>query len=221
MSTPAPDEFREQLSAWHDGALAPEAGRFVQRRLDGDVALRAQLGRWQAIGDALRRQAQAPVSSGLASRVAQALEAEAVVFSASPRARAALPPRRRWPLIATAAASAFALVLAWPEPESPPRALAAPSPLVAQTPAPSALPASRPLPASAPTLLRPKSPPLPALIETEPPLLARTPQPTAEQLAPLPAVDAPSRPWPRSRHAAPAFTVDYSVPVPPQDGPRP
>ena len=46
-------------------------------------------------------------------------------------------------------------------------------------------------------------------------------QPTAEQLAPLPAIDAPSRPWPRSRHAAPAFTVDYSVPVPPQDGPRP
>lgn len=219
MSTTAPDEFREQLSAWHDGALAPEAGRFVQRRLDGDAALRAQLGRWQAIGDALRRQAQAPVSSGLAGRVARALEAEAL--PAQPPARIALAPRRRWPLIASAAASAFALVLAWPEPEGSPPVPAAPSPLVAQAPAAAALPAARPLPAPAPTPLRPESRPLPAPAAAEPPLLARAPQPTAEQLAPLPAIDAPSRPWPRSRHAAPAFTVDYSVPMPPQDGPRP
>ncbi len=45
------------------------------------------------------------------------------------------------------------------------------------------------------------------------PPLVRAPQPTAEQLAPLPAVDAPSRPWPRSASEQDVYTVDYSVPA--------
>jgi negative regulator of sigma E activity len=218
MSPATPEDFREQLSAWHDGALGPEAGRFVQRRLDGDAVLRAQLGRWQAIGDALRRQAQTPVTAALPARVAEAIAAQPV-----PRGALA----RRWPWLATAAASAFALVLAWPERERAPVAAPTGAPALvavqAVSPPAASLPAAR-APAAmarpvAPLPLRPEARPVPAVPEEpEVPLLARAPQPTAEQLAPLPAVDAPSRPWPRSRPAEQGFTVDYAVPMP-ADGP--
>jgi anti-sigma-K factor RskA len=61
-TSPRPDDFREQLSAWHDGALPNDAARFVSRRLLNDEALRAEVGRWQVIGDALRRQPQQQTS---------------------------------------------------------------------------------------------------------------------------------------------------------------
>jgi len=52
------------------------------------------------------------------------------------------------------------------------------------------------------------------------PLLVRAPQPTPEQLAPLPAAEVPSRPWPRSSGAMEPFSVDY-VPSSDPAAPRP
>ena len=83
MSTPmspnapaGPDDFREQLSAWHDGALPDEASRFVLKRLLGDESLRAEVGRWQVIGDALRRQPHQRPVGDLPARVAVAVAAD-------------------------------------------------------------------------------------------------------------------------------------------------
>jgi anti-sigma factor RsiW len=196
-TTPASDDFREQLSAWHDGALPDEPARFVSRRLLQDEALRAEVGRWQAIGDVLRRERQQVPASDVAQRVAQAL--------AAPRRRPAL----RW--IATAAAVGMAAVLMWPSSEQ------------AVSPSSSSLIASTP-PAVAPPLVvaprRDTPAPLVAVAVREPdpliarvPPLVRAPQPTPEQLAPLPAVDAPGRPWPRSASGDAAYTVDYAMPV--------
>jgi negative regulator of sigma E activity len=64
------DDFREQLSAWHDGALSDEAARFVLKRLLADDTLRAEVGRWQAVGDVLRRERQQVVAGDLPARVA-------------------------------------------------------------------------------------------------------------------------------------------------------
>ena len=45
---------RETLSAWMDGELQGDEGRFVSKRLTHDDALHAQVSRWTDIGDALR-----------------------------------------------------------------------------------------------------------------------------------------------------------------------
>jgi len=220
MSTPmspnapaGPDDFREQLSAWHDGALPDETSRFVLKRLLRDDALRAEVGRWQVIGDALRRQPQQRASTDLSARIAEALAAEdrrASAVSAAPGRVAARGGALRW--FATAAALGLAAVLMWPS--GPGGGADDPAPLVAGTFAPAATPALPAAP-SRPTPLPPRrievaSPE--SLVASVPPLV-RAPQPTPEQLAPLPAVDAPSRPWPRSASEQDVYTVDYGVPA--------
>lgn len=219
-TTPPPDDFREQLSAWHDGALPDEAARFVLKRLLQDDALRAEVGRWQAVGDALRRQGQALPRVDVPGRVQARIAREAAVgvIASGPRApqRAAHRPSRRGALWAGAAAIGLGALLLRPFDDA-----AAPATL-ADRPAAPVAPAARPaaafvdlhagLPARersvAPRMIPPDGATRSAM---EVPPLVRAPQPTPEQLAPLPAVEAPSRPWPRSASAPAAFTVDYSV----------
>ena len=217
MSTPmspnapaGPDDFREQLSAWHDGALPDEASRFVLKRLLRDDALRAEVGRWQVIGDALRTKAQARPSADLAARVAAALAAaDAPAHPAAATATKATAGALRW--LATAAALGLAAVLMWPSTPTPagsdPGALVASAP-VAPLPSARVAPPRRPLPMPP---RRAEALPSSVVVAAVPPLV-RAPQPAPEQLAPLPAVDAPSRPWPRGASAQDPYTVDYGVP---------
>ncbi|MGL6291165.1 MAG: RseA family anti-sigma factor [Silanimonas sp.] len=236
------DDFREQLSAWRDGALPDEASRFVLKRLLQDDALRAEVGRWQVIGDALRRQPQQRPVCDVAARVATALDDAAfsetalgaVITPATVSAsRSALRrPALRW--VATAAAVGMAAVLLWPaapgpDADAPPALVAAtsgtPAPditaaptTVEATPA-SAVAALRSAPVvvasrrNLPVPLRVASVPDDTLVARVPPLV-RAPQPTPEQLAPLPAVDdVPSRPWPRSAPGQDTYTVEYTAPT--------
>lgn len=238
MSTPmtpnaaaGPDDFREQLSAWRDGALPDEASRFVLKRLLQDDALRAEVGRWQVIGDALRAQPQRQPSNDIAARVASAIDASSV----APR-QSARRPAMRW--MASAAAVGLAAVLMWPSAPEPggeaASALVASAPVTASSPAlatstpnvATARIASSPIPTparSAPVLVASnRDLPVPlrivdgaeadTLVARVPPLV-RAPQPTPEQLAPLPAVDAQSRPWPRSAQGQGAYTVEYAAPA--------
>jgi hypothetical protein len=206
-SSASPDEFRESLSAWHDDALPEDASRFVLKRLLQDEALRAEVGRWQAIGDTLRRQSVQAAAPDLAARIGAAIDAEG-------RASAAAPRLRWW---ATAAAVGLAAVLMLPGRDAVDDAVQGPG-----APSLAAVGSDRPVDVPISPIVR--SPPRPLLAlqraDLEPaarvasvPPLVRAPQPTAEQLAPLPAIDAPSRPWPRSSGAQDAFTVDFAPPT--------
>lgn len=215
MNPAANDDFREQLSAWHDGALPDEASRFVLKRLLQDEALRAEVGRWQLVGDVLRRDRPVAAAGDIASRVAAALEAERLAVPAVAKAGGTTVGRSsalRW--TATAAAVGLAAVLVWPA-SSPTPQLAAPTAIAAMPEAPAigmavraASPALRDTPA--PLVAVPARDP-DARVASVPPLM-RAPQPTPEQLAPLPAVDVPSRPWPRGGAVDGAYTVEYAVP---------
>ena len=199
------DGFREQLSAWHDGELGDEASRFVLRRALHDAAVRAELGRWQAVGDVLRRQAQRLPRPGFADAVAAAIEADGVVPRPAtvPSAR---PPRARagawW---AAAAGVAFAALLWRPgvPQEARPQITAA---LPIEVPI-------VPIRRVAPMPLRPAPEPVAVARADAVPPLVRAPQPTPEQLAPLPSVDAPSKPWPRGADRGAVYTVDYALPA--------
>ena len=206
MTPERSDHFREQLSAWHDGALPAEAARFLLPRLAEDAALAAALGRWQAFGDALRGQQQAPVREGFAARVAEAIAAGDAAVAAPPIAALRRSERRGGRLAACAAALGVLAVFAWPSADIPPGA--APAAAVAFLSLP------RPAPPRAADVAVPLALPTrielwPERIAPEVPALVRAPQPTAEQLAPLPAMDAPSRPWPRSPSGPQPFVVDY------------
>jgi len=206
MTPERTDDFREQLSAWHDGALPVEAARFILPRLAEDASLSAALGRWLAFGDALRGQQQAPVREGFAARVAEAIEAaDAAVAAPSIAALRGSQRRRGW-LAACAAALGTLAVFTWPAADAPPDA------------APVAVAAALSLPRPPPPLAADVAVPLalptrielwPERIAPEVPALVRAPQPSAEQLAPLPAAEAPSRPWPRSPLGPQPFVVDY------------
>lgn len=227
-TSPSPDNFREQLSAWHDGALPTDAARFVARRLLQDEALRGEVGRWQVIGDALRRQPQQQPRPDFAARVAAALDVEALAGEPSrsalrPAEVAQSSPRRR-PLAlgwATAAALALAAVLMLPREEAaetPGFGMASsPAGIAASADAPSVAAPRRTqsINTVAPILRRVADAPSSASIAVASvPPLVRAPQPTAEQLAPLPAPAEPAaRPWPRSGAANSAYAVDYAVPL--------
>jgi negative regulator of sigma E activity len=244
-----PDDFREQLSAWRDGALPDEAARFVLKRLLQDDALRAEVGRWQVIGDALRSQAQQRPSSDIAARVAEAIDkagrdelaSDAVAATAAVTGSRAVArrPAVRW--MATAAAVGMAAVLMWPSAPEPgaDAALAIAATPLEPTPSPAASTAnvaSTSNVAAVPTTSQAFSTPRPAPVQLassrnlpvplrmdesrgvdalaiEVPPLVRAPQPTPEQLAPLPAGEVPSRPWPRSAQAQGAYTVEYAAPT--------
>ncbi len=215
-----PDGFREQLSAWHDGALPDDAARFVLKRLLHDDALRAEVARWQVVGDALRRQSQQRPAVDLPARVAAAVGALGNAEAAGahlPSGAGASTGRRgvRW--MATAAAVGLAAVLLWPSAQGP--VDDAPVALVAEPSASPTAPvraAGRDHPAPMPLRMA-QAADADSLAVAVPPLV-RAPQPTPEQLAPLPAVEAPGRPWPRSASHEGGYTVEYRVPAaaPPQ-----
>lgn len=100
--TPIAPELLQQLCAWMDGELPDDEARFLQRRLDGDPALRAQWERWQLASACLRGQAVRRMPASLAEGVAAAIAADG-----------AMRPSRamRWPWLAGAAAAAFVAVL--------------------------------------------------------------------------------------------------------------
>lgn len=102
---------REALSALFDGELDPEARRFALRRLGHDADWQRDCGRWQLIGDALRRQAPIAAPDGFATRVAAAIASEqSVVAAAAPQASTGGGSRARW--IGGALAASVALVAA-------------------------------------------------------------------------------------------------------------
>lgn len=97
----------EKVSALSDGEMGNENASRLIADLRDDPELRRDWDTCHLIGDALR----GPLSSPVASRVAERLASEPAVLA--PRARAA-PPRhyRRWAVSAVASAAAVALV-AW------------------------------------------------------------------------------------------------------------
>ncbi len=197
----APDDFREQMSAWHDGALAPEAARFVVRRVLADAALGDELARWQLAGDVLRRHAVARPAADVPARVAIAIDRE------PPAAQRPVARAPRW---MAAAALVVGLGGGWvafaPDGASP----AADRVADAVGPAAPSIAASAAR-AEAPVVMPPRVIVPPQAVAHAVPELVRAPQPTPEQLAPLPSVDAPSRPWPRGAAQDP-FVVDYQPP---------
>jgi negative regulator of sigma E activity len=66
-------EFAEQLSAFMDGELSEEEARFLLRRLEHDVELRAAWTRMQLASNCLRSQPWRPMDEALAGRVAASL----------------------------------------------------------------------------------------------------------------------------------------------------
>lgn len=216
----ASDDFREQMSAWHDGALPLEAGRFVTRRVLGEAPLRAELGRWQLVGDVLRGQPVACPPADLHERLAAALPAASQ--------SAARGPAPRWAMAAVAAGfGLFGLLLIAPPSGQAPGQVPGPveAPVLAvQVPASAVSPLVRALPpADRPIQVMDIEPPRLARSLVEPvaevPVLVRAPQPSAEQLAPLPVpVPEPaSRPWPRGPAGSGGFVVDYRVDEPTPD----
>lgn len=117
-STIQPRDDRETLSALFDGELPDDATRFALKRLAHDAGWREACGRWQLIGDALRKEAIAMAPADFASEVMRALNAgDETGASGAPvgvpsRPVHASSMRRRWMGGAALAASvAMAAVL--------------------------------------------------------------------------------------------------------------
>src|SRR5215831_16450993 len=70
------DSIHEQLSAFHDGELASAESELLLKRLQRDPQLRAAVGRYALIGEALRSTEAGGPSRNFAARVAQAIERE-------------------------------------------------------------------------------------------------------------------------------------------------
>lgn len=141
-----PDD-RETLSALFDGELDTEARRFAQRRLAHDADWQRDCGRWQLIGDALRRQAPIAAPVDFADRVAVALAAEQATAVAAPvaasRTAVGSGSRARW--FGGALAASVALVAAVSALRPGVEPAAAPSNPVADRSTPAAPAAASPL----------------------------------------------------------------------------
>ncbi|GAB6197246.1 sigma-E factor negative regulatory protein [Lysobacter xanthus] len=86
---------REVLSALHDGELDGEARLFALRRLSHDAAWQADIGRWQLIGDAMRRQAPIAAPSDFAERVRRDVAGAQVAVPSVPAVAPVATPRQR------------------------------------------------------------------------------------------------------------------------------
>ncbi|MGY3264268.1 RseA family anti-sigma factor [Lysobacter sp. HA35] len=191
---PNDKQDRESLSALFDGELQGEARLFAMRRLSHDNGWQDDCGRWQLIGDAMRKQAPIAAPADLAWRVRAAVASEAPVLAPAPAVATIAAPTRRparlWVGGALAASLALVAVVATRGPE---RAAAPSVPAVATTAVPAVTP-------SVPVATTPA-------VET-PAAVAST---TADDLAPtapraqLASVD---RPPVRSSLARPARRID-------------
>ena len=156
------EHHRQQLSAMLDGALSPDAARFMLRRLQHDVELASCWERWQVCGDVLRGQRNALLPADFAQCVARAIANEQAAPAAT--AMATKPRWARWGGGAALAASVAVAALL----------------VVRQTPSAvdpaTADPAAQIVAASSPT------PPTGAKIETPVPA-APSPQPAAPDTA--------------------------------------
>lgn len=150
---------RETLSALFDGELDADTRRFALRRLSHDAGWQADCGRWQLIGDAMRRQAPIAAPADLADRVRRAVAAAPAGLAAAPAvatvADAATPgrrPYRVWAGGALAASVALAAVLATRSPAPAPSAapVAGPAPIAASVSPPAPV-APRPAVAASPS----------------------------------------------------------------------
>ncbi len=152
------EHHRQQLSAMLDGALSPDAARFMLRRLQHDTELASCWERWQVCGDVLRGQRNALLPADFAQCVARAIAGD----NAAPAATtmAAKPRWARWgggaALAASVAVAALFVVRQTPSAVDPvtvdpaTQIVAASAPAAAsggeiQTPAPAA-PAPSPQP---------------------------------------------------------------------------
>jgi len=202
-----PDEIREHLSAWHDGALEPEPARFLQRRLDADDALRESLGRWQMLGDVLRGVPSAAAAPGFAEAVFARLDAEAPMRQIAQGSGRAINVRWWGAGLAAGLGALLLLPLASKDAgQSPVAASERSANLVASVSLPDQ-PRSRSARVSVPLMW----PAVEGRIASAVPPLVRAPQPSAAQLAPLPAVEVSSRQWPRSGASDLGFTVSYRI----------
>ena len=72
------DPIHEQLSAFHDGELPDAESELLLKRLQRDPQLRAAVGRYSLIGEALRSTRAGGPTRDFAARVSRAIEQEAV-----------------------------------------------------------------------------------------------------------------------------------------------
>jgi Meckel syndrome type 1 protein len=195
---------RETLSALFDGELQGDARRFASRRLAHDTAWQEDCGRWQLMGDAMRRQAPIAAPADFAARVERAIAAEAAVAMPVTSAVATSPrrPARLWAGGAIAASLALLAVFATRSPQ----AVTPPSPTVA------AAASATPVPATSST----QAPA--AALEQAPVVAASTEVEQATALAPE-AVREPARrlvaaaPAPRVPRRSASSSVDASPAV--------
>lgn len=103
------EQIKEQLSALMDGELASEQARFLHKRLETDVTLRADWSRWHAARDALQGRSAIHWDPGFGERIAACLRDEA-----APRS-SAWQGALRWSAgVAVAASVAVAAIVSLP-----------------------------------------------------------------------------------------------------------
>lgn len=147
------DALNEQLSALLDGELPDSEAELCLKRLERNAPLRATLGRYALIGEALK--ATAPVAAAppdFAARVNAALDAP---LEAAPMSARAALWRSAGGLGVAAAVGALALVLVGrgtPQPAAPLAVVGSTAPVVANV-----RPAAAPLPSMAELLRRPEA----------------------------------------------------------------
>lgn len=100
MTNPA-DNLSEQLSAFMDGELPETEVRFLQRRLEHDVELRAKWARMQIAASCIKGQDWRPVREGLCAQVGAAIE------KPQPLPRPGRNQAGRWAMAASVAALAI------------------------------------------------------------------------------------------------------------------
>lgn len=100
QTTPPDQKLLQDLCAWMDGELPADQARFLERRIDIEPALQAQLERWQLASASLRGQRLRLMPESLSARVAAAVREQPT-------------PRRghRWPWAAGVAAAVLGLAL--------------------------------------------------------------------------------------------------------------
>ena len=132
------ESLDERLSAWLDGELDPASETELRAELEARPELEARLEQLRRVDDALRAVSEPEVRPELAEQLRERIAAEGQRQRPHQRAPQAAPARRRrWivPVMAAAAAAAFALLALPRLRETPPSK----EPLIARAPtAPSA-----------------------------------------------------------------------------------
>ena len=164
---------RETLSALFDGELQGDARRFASRRLAHDTGWQEDCGRWQLMGDAMRRQAPIAAPADFAGRVEHAIAAEAAkVMPGAPAAAVSIRrPIRLWAGGALAASLALFAVFATRTPQAvttaaPSIATASSTSLTNVDPAPAVLAVSPAVPDAKPASIEPVAAPTAATSPT-------------------------------------------------------